>query len=278
MRRGRRGVILAAIVNESPQRSVAFITGGARGIGAATARYLAARGWAVAVADRCTDDPDIPYPLGTRADIASIPNDFGDHAVAFEADVRDRAAIEGVIGATVERFGRLDAVITCAGAITGGVPAWELTASQWQVMLDVNLTGTFNAIAAAVPHLLDQPKPRHGRIVAIASAAAETGLPLLASYSAAKHGVIGLVRSLARDLGDSGITANAISPGSTDTAMLKASAAIYGLRSPTEFERNQANGTLIEPNEIAAAVEWLCRPSTRSTTGAVIGVDGGFFG
>lgn len=272
------GVILAAIATNASSRPVAIITGGSRGIGAATARYLAAREWAVAVLDRCADDPDIDYALGTREQLAMIPHDFGPHALAFEADVRDRDALDGVVGATLARFGRLDAVVTCAGVIAGGVPTWELTAAQWQVMLDVNLTGTFNTIAATVPHLLHQPQPRRGRIVAIASAAGQTGMPLLASYCAAKHGVIGLIRSLARDLGDSGITANAIAPGSTDTAMLKASAKIYGLESVTKFEHQQSRGALVEPTEIAATVEWLCRPTTRSVTGTVIAVDGGFVG
>lgn len=255
-----------------------MITGGARGIGAATARHLLARGWAVTAIDRCADDPDIAYPLATRSELARLPADFGSFALAIEADVRDRAAMEGVIGTTIERFGRIDAVVACAGAVAGGVPTWELPQRQWQAMLDINLTGTFNAIATTVPHLLAQAPPRHGRIVAIASAAADTGLPLLAGYSAAKHGVIGLIRSVARELGGSGITANVISPGSTDTSMLKASAAIYGLDSVTQFERQQSSGALIEPTEIAATVEWLCRPTTRSTTGAVFAVDGGFLG
>jgi NAD(P)-dependent dehydrogenase (short-subunit alcohol dehydrogenase family) len=101
------------------------------------------------------------------------------------------------------------------------------------------------------------------------------GLPLLGAYTAAKHGVTGLVKALAVELGPRGITANAVCPGSTRTAMIDASAAVYGLDSPEDFVQHQALGRLIEPEEIASAVAWLCSPGASGMTGAIVAVDGG---
>lgn len=114
--------------------------------------------------------------------------------------------------------------------------------------------------------------------MAVSSAAGLRGLPLLAAYAAAKHGVIGLVRSLAAELGGEGITANAVCPGATRTAMLDASAALYGLADPEEFARHHALGRLVEPGEVAGAVGWLCSEEASAVTGTVIPVDAGMTG
>ena len=121
-----------------------------------------------------------------------------------------------------QRFGGVDAAIACAGVIAGGVPQWELPAAQEQAVLDIDLGGVLNLARAAVPALLRRPQPRHGRFLAVASAAASRGLPMLAAYCAAKAGVAGLIRALAVELGSTGIPAtNAVSPGSTATAMAR---------------------------------------------------------
>ncbi len=119
------------------------------------------------------------------------------------------------------------------------------------------------------------PQPRSGRFVAVASAAASRGMPGLAVYSAAKAGVTGFVRGLAADLGGSGITANAIAPGSTRTAMLDQSARLYQLDSAESFAAQQPLGRLLEPEEVAAAVLWLTSPEASAVTGATLPVDGG---
>jgi NAD(P)-dependent dehydrogenase (short-subunit alcohol dehydrogenase family) len=127
----------------------------------------------------------------------------------------------------------------------------------------------------AVPALLRRPEPRSGRFLAVASAAATRGLPMLAAYCAAKAGVAGLIRALATELGPTGITANAVSPGSTDTPILAESARLYGLPAAASFATQQPVGRLLDPAEVAAALTWLAGEGSSGITGAVIPVDGG---
>jgi SDR family mycofactocin-dependent oxidoreductase len=159
--------------------------------------------------------------------------------------------------------------------ISGGPPLWETADAQWDVLFDVNVNGVRHLAAAAVPVLLRSPVPRQGRFVAVASAAGLLGLPRLSAYSASKHATIGLMRSLAADLAGTGITANAVCPGSTRGVMLDASAAVYGLSSPEEFAAQQLVERLLEPEETAALIEWLCSPASGGVTGAALPVDGG---
>ena len=253
--------------------SVAIITGAARGIGAATARRLAADGWDVVLVDACADDPALSYPLATPADLDAVVAACG--GVGVIADVRDRTALEGAVATAVDRFGGLDAALAVAGCIAGGEPGWGTSDAVWGAMLDVNLTGVRHLAEAAVPALLNRPAPRSGRFVAVSSAGGTLGLPLLAAYSAAKHAVVGFVRSLAAELGPHGITANAVAPGSTETAMLDASAHVYGLTDTAEFATHHQLARLIAPDEVAAVLAWLCSGASSAITGAVIPVDAG---
>ncbi len=262
-------------------RRVAVITGAARGIGAAIAERFAASGHAVVLVDRCADDPALPYPLATEAELHATADrcaDVGASGVAaLVADVRDQHALDAVVAGTVEQFGRIDIAVGAAGAIAGGPPGWETTDAEWEAMIDINLTGVWRLARATIPAMLAAPGPATGRrFVAIASAASTTGLPQLAAYSAAKHGVLGLVRALAAETASTGPTVNAVCPGSTSTAMLDASAEIYDLASPTEFASHQAMGRLITPAEIADAVVFLCSPAASAITGIALPVDAGF--
>ncbi len=219
----------------SAERPVALVTGAARGIGAASARRLASEGWAVVLVDICEDVPPLRYSLATKADLDASVAACGEHAIGVVADVRDQGSLDAAVAAAVERFGGLDAAVAAAGVIGGGTPAWSIDEEAFRLNIDVNLTGVWRTAKAAIPAMLRRPKPRHGRFVAIASAAGMRGNPTIADYTAAKHGVVGLVRSLALELGYHGITANAVAPGSTNTNILQASADLYGLASTDEL-------------------------------------------
>jgi NAD(P)-dependent dehydrogenase (short-subunit alcohol dehydrogenase family) len=150
-----------------------------------------------------------------------------------------------------------------------------MPAAEVEAVLDVDLHAVLALARAAIPALLRRPQPRSGRFVAVASAAATRGLPMLAAYCAAKAGVAGLVRALAVELGRTGVTANAVSPGSTDTPILAESARLYGLGSAADFAPQQPFGRLLEPAEVAAALVWLAGTGSSGVTGAVLPVDGG---
>lgn len=257
--------------------SVAIVTGAARGIGAATAIRLAGSGWRLVLVDRCADDPALGYPLATRADLDAVVEKCGgpDGAVGVECDVRDQAGLDEAVALAADRFGGLDAALAIAGCIGGGVEAWNTSDELWSTMVSVNLEGAWRLARAAVPAMLARPEPRQGRFVAVASSGGTVGIYLLAAYSAAKHGVIGLVRSLAAELGPHGITANAVAPGSTAGAMLDASATFYGLSSPDEFAVQHLLPRLLDPGEPAAMIAWLCGPDSSGITGAVLPVDAG---
>lgn len=254
-------------------RRVALVTGAARGIGAATVLALAEQGWAVLAVDRAKDDPALPYPMGTEAELSAVAAKTG--AIPYIADVRDVGALEAAVTEAESRWGGLDAAIAAAGVIAGGVPLWEVPPEQEQAVLDVNLGGVVNLARAAVPALLRHPEPRTGRFLAVASAAATRGLPMLAAYCAAKAGVAGLIRALAVELGDTGVTANAVSPGSADTPILAESARLYDLDGTHEFAQQQPVHRLLDPAEVAAVLAFLAGSASSGMTGAVVPVDGG---
>jgi SDR family mycofactocin-dependent oxidoreductase len=233
---------------------------------------LAADGWRVVAVDRCADDPALPYALGTRAELDALA---GDHVVTAEADVRDPDALAAAVRLAEERWGGRDAAIAAAGVIPGGVPAWEVPAGTEQAVLDIDLGGVLNLARVAVPALLRRPEPRHGRFLAVASAAATRGLPMLAAYCAAKSGVAGFIRALGAELGRTGVTANAVSPGSTATPILDESARLYDLPAADAFAAQQPLGRLIDQAEVAAVLAFLAGDGASAMTGAVIPVDGG---
>jgi SDR family mycofactocin-dependent oxidoreductase len=260
---------------------VAIVTGAARGIGAATVRTLAGTGWAVVAVDRCSDDPRLPYALGTAdeltrvvADAGAVAGDSG-RVVSLIADACSPAGMAEAVGLAEDRFGGLDAMVAVAGAVAGGVPLWEMPQEQEDAVLDVNLKSVLTAARAGIPALLRRPEPRAGRFIAVASVAATRGLPMLAAYCAAKAGVTGLVRALAVELGGTGVTANSVLPGSTATPILEESARLYGLESGEAFAAQQPVGRLLRPDEVADTIEWLASARAGAVTGAAVTVDGG---
>jgi SDR family mycofactocin-dependent oxidoreductase len=256
----------------APQR-VSVATSAAQGIAAATVRQPAAAGRVVVAVDSASDDPMLPYAMATREDLQAVSESAPRAVHEFTADVCDPSALAEAVSYAERTFGVLDAAIACAGVIAGGTPQWQVPIEQDQAVIDIDLGGVLNLERVAVPALLRRPAPRAGRFLAIATTAARC-LPMLAAYCAAKAGVAGLVRAWAVELGQSGVTGNAVSPGSTATAMLDETARLYGLAGATAFADEQPVGPLLDPGEVAAVLVFLARPASSGMTGAVI-PDGG---
>lgn len=236
---------------------VALVTGAAGGIGSAVVRRLVADGYAVVGVD-LDDGP------------------ASDQVVHVVGDVRDRSVLDQAVAVAVERWGRLDAAVAAAAVISGGRPLWETPEAQLDELLEVDVKGVWHTAAAAVPAMLAGPDPTGCRFVAIASAAGTHGLYRLAGYNAAKHAVVGLVKGLAADLVGTGVTAVAISPGSTRTPMLDATADLYGVADVDDFAANQLLRRVLEPDEVAASVAFCCSVEGGLLNGSVVHADGGF--
>ena len=252
---------------------LAVVTGAARGMGAAVARRLAASGWSLVLVDACAPQPPLSYPMPTPADLDAIAGDCraagAPRVDTLVADVGDGATRGKIRAAVGERIPA--AAIAVAGVISGH-SAWNEPDDAFELMLRVNLYGVRHLADACVPAMVAAGA---GRFVAVSSAAALRAMPRLAAYSAAKAAVLAYVRAMAADLAGTGVTANIVCPGSTRGVMLQASAAVYDLPSEEAFAAQAPLGRLIDPEEVAAAIGWLCSPDSGALTGAVIPVDAG---
>jgi 3-hydroxybutyrate dehydrogenase len=251
-------------MSELPHSSHALVTGGGRGIGREIAAALARAGATVTVLGRHRATLDDAIAAGA-AHFAAV------------ADVADQAAVGAVIAEAAARQS-IDILIANAG-IAESAPFGKSDAALFKRMLDVNFMGVVHPVQAALPSMRDR---RYGRIVAIASTAGLKGYAYVSAYSAAKHAVVGLVRSLALELTSTGVTVNAVCPGFTDTDLLAGS--IDNIMKKTGRSRQQAmeelskhnpQARLVTPAEVADTVLWLCGEGAGAITGQAIAVAGG---
>jgi len=257
---------------------VAFITGAARGQGRSHAIRLAEEGADIIAVDICEDIASVGYGLATEADLAETVKavEALDRRIfAQKADVRDLQGLKAAVDAGVAELGKLDIVSANAGICT--VQAWEdVTPAVWQDTIDTNLTGVWNTLFVAIPHLLANGG---GSIIATSSTAGIKGLPFLGPYTAAKHGVVGICRSLANELADKSIRVNTVHPTGVDTPMV---AGLGGLTDMIEKNPNlgplSMNGLpveMVEPRDISNAVLFLASDEARYVTGLEFTVDAG---
>lgn len=268
-------------------RKVALITGAARGQGRAHAIRLAQEGADIIAVDICDEISTArDYPAATPDDldrtVKEVEN-LGRRIVARRVDVRDFDALRSAVDAGVAELGHLDIVVANAAIATYGI-SWELSTDEWQEMIDINLTGVWHTTKATVPHLLRQGSG--GSIVLISSVAGVKGIQNLPHYAAAKHGVIGLMRTLAQELGSSRIRVNSVAPTNVDTPMIHHPAlwrlAVPGVEEPTREQSDEAFTHMhlipvpfVDPVDISNAVLFLASDEARYITGVTLPVDAG---
>ncbi|WP_305093470.1 mycofactocin-coupled SDR family oxidoreductase [Prescottella sp. R16] len=255
---------------------IAFITGAARGQGRAEAVRLASEGADIIAVDICRPLEYPAYPGATRDDLTVTVKEveaLGRRIVAREVDVRDFDALRQALSDGVAELGGLDVVVANAGVCTAAT-TWEHALEQWQETIDINLTGVFHTVKAAVPILLEQG--RGGAIVMTSSVAGLRGLPFVAAYSASKHGIVGLCKTLANELGQHRIRVNTVHPAGVTTDM-----------QPAEMQQliadhadtlgpifmNALPDAATDAEDIAGTVAWLLSDEARHITGAQIPVD-----
>ena len=240
-------------------QKTAIITGGATGIGRAVSLAFAHAGYAVAVLYKTSE-------TAAQALVREIENGGGSAAAVF-CDVRDSASVQNAVDTVREKLGKTDALVNNAG-ISEQLLFTDITDEKWADMLSVHLTGAFYMTRAVLPDMLHQ---KYGRIVNIASMWWETGGSCEVHYSAAKAGLIGMTKALAKELAPSGITVNAVSPGAVDTDMMRRMGADV-CRAVAEETPTERLGT---PEEIAAAVLFLAGENAGYITGQTLSVNGG---
>lgn len=275
-------------INSRFSDRVVLITGAARGMGRAHALAFAREGARLVVCDVCKAYRTVPYALAQPAELTSLAHEIehlGRPVIAEQVDVTDMAAMQALAARAQSEFGPIDIVVANAG-LYSFAPVWELSEAQWDETVNVCLKGTWITCKICIPQMLPR---RSGKIICIASTAAHKGMANLAHYVAAKHGVLGLVKTLAIELAPYDINVNAVSPTSVDTVMCR-NQALYdvfaggpGPQATQEHMLELMNQlhlfpdrNLLPPEAVSAAVLWLASDETRHMTGCVLPVDAGY--
>jgi SDR family mycofactocin-dependent oxidoreductase len=266
---------------------VAFITGAGRGQGRSHAIRLAEEGADIIAVDICRDYDTVSYGMATEADLAQTVKAveaLDRRIIATQADVRDAAALKAALDDGVAQLGRLDIVSANAGIFSFGTLE-EMDDATWQDMIDVNLTGVWHTAKAAIPHLR---AAGGGSIILTSSTAGLQAIPNTGHYNSAKHGVVGLMRTLARELAPDMIRVNSVHPTAVNTDMIQNSAT-YELFAPDLPAAERTRDMLaprfgelnvlpipwVEPVDISNAVLWLASDEARYVTGVTLPVDAG---
>ncbi|HYD82145.1 MAG TPA: SDR family NAD(P)-dependent oxidoreductase [Paucimonas sp.] len=246
----------------------ALVTGGGRGIGAAIAQALLQHGARVTLVGR---NAEALRETARRLAPAG-------EAQGVACDVADRQSVQQAFADAVRHFGRIDILVNNAGQASSA-PLVKTDDALWQQMLAVNLSGTFHCMREALPGML---QAGWGRIVNVASTAGLTGYGYVSAYCAAKHGVIGLTRSAALEVAAKGVTVNAVCPGYTETDIVRDAIANIVIKTERSAEEARAElaaknpqKRLVQPEEVANAVAWLCLPASGAMNGQAIAVAGG---
>ncbi|MCW2649408.1 MAG: hypothetical protein QOE41_1427 [Mycobacterium sp.] len=269
---------------------VAFITGAARGQGRAHAVRLAHEGADILAVDICAPVSDsITYPPATPDDLNETVRGVeatGRKILARQVDIRDSAALRQVVADGVEQFGRLDILVANAGVLSWG-RLWELSDDQWETVINVNLSGTWRTIRAAVPAMIEAGNG--GSIVIVSSSAGLKATPGNGHYAASKHGLTALTNTLALELGEYGIRVNSIHPYSIDTPMIEREAmmAIFAKHpsflhsfapmplNPKDHGGKRHRNEFMAAEEVSDVVAWLTGDGSATVSGAQIAVDRG---
>lgn len=260
----------------------ALVTGAARGMGAAVTARLVRRGFHVVALDSCAGSPTdaaarrgagAAYALATRADLEAVAAAYPGDVTPVVADARDLDAMTRVADGLADR--ELTVVVAAAGVIAGGAALWDTDNDVLDALWQADVVSVWNTAKVTLPLLLRREAAQRPAFVAVASAAGHHGLHHLTAYTMAKHAVVGLVKGLAADVVGHPVTVAGVSPGSTDTAMLAATAAIYGLPDTAELVRAQTIGRALAADEVAAVIEFACTAGP-VVHGSILHADGGF--
>jgi SDR family mycofactocin-dependent oxidoreductase len=258
---------------------VALVSGAARGQGRSHAVRLAQEGADIIAFDVCSQLDSVQYPMAVPEDLAEtvkLVEDLDRRVVSRQADVRDTAAVQAVVDEGVREFGRLDVVCANAGIAGMADNTWSLTDEEWEEMIAVNLTGVWKTVKAAVPAMIEAGNG--GCIVITSSTAGIKGLPRSGHYVAAKHGVVGLARTLANELAPHSIRVNTVHPTGVNTPMI-VNDYIGSLLADPAMGVNLENALpveVVEPVDISNAIVWLASEEGRYVTGVSLPVDAGF--